>query len=677
MKTNKKNASFTRLLTPVLLAGILLFASLEAVVNITAYKKEQQDIEKYTHARMKSLILDLETKLMSVESALNVIAHTRQATLTDSTHLYDKFENLLSDDKFIHQAGMEFWTDDDSDTVSFALNTTRKADGTFKQKCIPCYTSTTTREEMDCWDKAEQTGEFTWSRPYSDKNFADDIVISCFGLADYNNHAMLYADIRLSKLLQVIDSLQFYPESEMFLKVPDGPIYWLDEGELRRVDKVGKLDDKYTTIQARYRHLDLDIINMVPKKLIVDSLWKSSAIGFIVFLIILTILAIIIHRSFTKAQEDLMGLRRIEDEISIAARIQNEMLIDPGKTIYVTSDDGNHVEIMPRIIPAREVGGDFYEYRQEGNNLVFCIGDVSGKGIPASMVMSKCSTLFHAYVSGSDEPDPADFLKYLNVQLCRRNEEMMFVTVWAGVLNLKTGQLNYASAGHNQPVLIRSGKATFIEKKQGLPLGMFEDVVFPTLSITLEAEDGLLLYTDGITEAEGPNHVLFGDEKLLNVCSAADSVYPGILCRSILASVSEHAAGCNQSDDITLLSLRWNSHSALLHGINEITDLHKLVKECKESDEAALALEEATVNVFVHGGATFASAEYKDGEFILISDGDDFDPTKYIVPTLKPGEIKIGGRGIPLMRQICQNITYNHSKEGLSILHLKMKKSEI
>lgn len=672
-----KKPSFSTLLTPILIIGILMFAGLVTFVSISAYQSEQERIESYTHSRMKSLILDLETKLCSIESALLAESHSHLVLLEDSDKIYTRLEKMVDDQGFINHVGLDIWYEDRPDTCSWTLYVSRHPNGTITHECIWTLDADYMGMLSDCFDKAYETGDPVWTQPYYDSIFINEYVVTCFIRAE-NHWAMLNTDVEMDRLLATIDSLQFYADSKMYIDVPDGPIYTLENGELVNVNSIDYDEKRFTRISARYRHLNFDIINIVPNEMVFDSIWKRIFIIFLVFAVALTILAILVHRSFNKAQMNLASsmkkaadeelvLKRIENDIAVAARIQNRMLTNPGCPVHLIASDRMAVDIMSEIIPAREVGGDLYEYRVDGDYLSVCIGDVSGKGIPASMIMSKCCTLFHAYVSHKSNVDPSHLLSFMNTQLCRNNEDMMFVTMWVGVLDLQTGQLKYSSAGHNPPVLVRNSSALFMEKCQGLPLGVFQGNEYPLNECSMKKGDTLLLYTDGITEAEGPGNVLFGDDRLLEVCSSASSGCPEILCQTVLNSVNAHVAGCNQSDDITILCFTFGEHIAQLQSIYDVKAIHTLVSECNESDEAALVLEEAAVNALTHGHAKNVCIQYNEGVFTMISDGDDFNPTTYRVPDLADGEIRVNGRGIPLIRQLCSNITYNRTENGFNI----------
>lgn len=678
-----KYPSFSRLLTPILIVAILLFAAMVSFATISAYNREQTNIENYTHVRMKTLILDLETKLVSVESVLTTENHRHRVEIGDSTQIFTRLEQIVNDQKAIRHAGLDIWNEEMPDSLSYVYYVSRLRNGE-NVRMVRRENVNDIKEEKEFYTKAIETGEPVWTHPYEDDNYAHATVVTCY-LKVEDNMAMFFVDVEMNSLLKTIDSLQFYEGSRMYITAPhEGTFTRGEDGVLETVDKIEYDRRHYTAITAHYRRLNIDIVNIVPNDQIYITLWRNVVIVLVIFVLGLVFLAVLVHRTFTRAQDDLAesieksnarknALDKIENEVAIASRIQNKMLTDPGRPAHYAPEGACAADLMAHMLPAREVGGDLYEYRTEGDNVVVCIGDVSGKGIPASMVMAMCSTLFNAYVSDNADPDPAELLGYLNKHMCRRNDDVMFVTLWTGVLNLRTGTLKYGSAGHNPPVLVRGGSAEFLEMRQGIPLGMFEDSTYENLECRMEEGDSLLMYTDGITEAEGPGKVLFGDDRLLQSCRNAVSTCPGVLCRFVLNDVTAHAAGCSQSDDITLLCVSFGGKYAQLNGISDVPALHTLVAECGESDNAALVLEEATANAFTHGKAGMVDVGYREGVFTMITDGDDFDPTKYKVPEKADGELSIGGRGIPLIRELCSQTTYRRLDNGLDIQTFKPK----
>ncbi|MBR2746820.1 MAG: serine/threonine-protein phosphatase, partial [Bacteroidales bacterium] len=201
-----------------------------------------------------------------------------------------------------------------------------------------------------------------------------------------------------------------------------------------------------------------------------------------------------------------------------------------------------------------EVGGDLYDYFIQGEKLYFCIGDVSGKGIPASLVMATAMNLFR--VVGRQELPPVEIARQINETLAEGNEQMMFVTMFIGALDLADGGLDFCNCGHNPPVLLsRGGEAKFLSCKANTCIGVVPGYAFEGEHVELK-DTPLFLYTDGVTEAEDPEHEQFGEGRLV---AALSGRYEGVeaVARGLAEKVKEHVGGALASDDLTMVCLEW------------------------------------------------------------------------------------------------------------------------
>lgn len=235
----------------------------------------------------------------------------------------------------------------------------------------------------------------------------------------------------------------------------------------------------------------------------------------------------------------------IAAQLAVGAQIQQSILPDPA----IINQQIPGYEIKARMYPAKEVGGDLYDcFLLAPDKLAVLIADVSGKGIPAALFMMVTKTLLK---SKSNLQDPATILAEVNNALAEHNDNMMFVTVWLGIVQLSTGKLTYANAGHNYPLLQQKAEPVILLKeKSGPALGIIPNVVYKNYEQTLTPDSKLLLYTDGIPEAENPHHEFFGMERLKDIFHRAN------VPQDVLSSLREFAAGAPPSDDITLLWLQ-------------------------------------------------------------------------------------------------------------------------
>lgn len=240
---------------------------------------------------------------------------------------------------------------------------------------------------------------------------------------------------------------------------------------------------------------------------------------------------------------------RIESELKIARTIQMSFL--PKAFPPLLGKQGFDIHAV--LEPARDIGGDLYDFfKLDEDHLFIAVGDVSDKGIPAALFMAVTKTLLKGIAETG--MDPSDILARTNAELCIDNDSMMFVTLFCGVLDLRTGVLRYSNAGHEPPLILRPGRPpAWLDLPPGFVLGAMEDSVFQTREARLEAGDTLVVYTDGVTEAMSPAGALYSEDRLRAEVERGAPLPPEAFARRILASVQQHAAGATQSDDITVL----------------------------------------------------------------------------------------------------------------------------
>jgi phosphoserine phosphatase RsbU/P len=244
---------------------------------------------------------------------------------------------------------------------------------------------------------------------------------------------------------------------------------------------------------------------------------------------------------------------RITSELNIARDIQMNIL----PTGYPPLPPRDRYDLRALIEPAKEVGGDFYDFFSlDGDRLCFVVADVSGKGVPAALFMAVSMTLLKATARRGLPPE--EILARVNDELSHDNQVNMFVTVFCGILDTVTGEVVYANAGHNHPLLMgKSGEARYLKTINGLALGVMEDAPYRREELRLEPGDSLFLYTDGVTEAMNTAEELFGDDRLRRELEALAGKDPDAVTAVIMGRVKEYAAGAPQSDDITIMVVQY------------------------------------------------------------------------------------------------------------------------
>jgi len=244
---------------------------------------------------------------------------------------------------------------------------------------------------------------------------------------------------------------------------------------------------------------------------------------------------------------------RINSELSVASAIQSDML----PRIFPKFAAHQNLEIYAKMVPAKQVGGDFYDFffvGEDQSKIAFVIGDVSGKGVPASLFMVIAKTLIKTHVSGG--MDPADSLFEVNNMLCEDNRSNMFVTVLLCILDLKTGKLSISNAGHNRPLVSLGGEPyRFMDIKRGLPLAVREGAPYQSSDMQLRFGDRLYLYTDGVNEAESITGEYFGNEKFLRTANEMRALAPEAFDQAIRGAIQAFISGAEQSDDIATLAI--------------------------------------------------------------------------------------------------------------------------
>ena len=248
-------------------------------------------------------------------------------------------------------------------------------------------------------------------------------------------------------------------------------------------------------------------------------------------------------------------MKRIERELDLARNIQLSML--PGEERDENSDDDRH-ELAPFLLPAKEVGGDFYDFfKIDNDHLCVVIGDVSGKGVAAALFMMVARIILRTMTKNLKSISEA--FNKTNYALAKRNRLNMFVTVWAGIIDLRTGHIDFASAGHNPPVVRhKDGSTEFIPSKSSIVMAAMENTVYKQQSYDLGAGDTLFLYTDGVTEATDSNNELFNNDRLIEALKKSGNMKTADICSFVKNEIDNFVKEAPQFDDITMLAVKYN-----------------------------------------------------------------------------------------------------------------------
>ncbi|MBO4802207.1 MAG: SpoIIE family protein phosphatase [Bacteroidaceae bacterium] len=385
----------------------------------------------------------------------------------------------------------------------------------------------------------------------------------------------------------------------------------------------------------------------------------------------------------------------IERDLRIASAIQMGML--PEK--FPTRDDRDDVQLFASLTPAKEVGGDLFDFYFRDEKLFFCIGDVSGKGVPASLFMAVTRSTFRTVSAHESMPDR--IVTIMNKTIADMNKNHMFVTLFVGVLDLPTGRLRYCNAGHDAPLLVGAGVGE-LPCDSNIPVGFMPTWKYSLQEAHIFTGTTIFLFTDGLTEAMDAESALFQMERVNDVATQALSQQqqePRQLIARMTEAVHQFVGDAEQSDDLTMMAIQYIKQQSdvrmrkslvLSCDLQEVPRLNDFVEEVCQTVgfeelvtmQVKVAVEEAVVNVMKyayppgqHGDVTIEAASNDVRlKFTIIDSGKPFDPTVQaeVDTTLSANQRNIGGLGIHIMRQNMDSINYERM-DNLNVLTLRKK----
>ena len=382
---------------------------------------------------------------------------------------------------------------------------------------------------------------------------------------------------------------------------------------------------------------------------------------------------------------------RIDKELEYAKQIQLSAL----PTNFPDDEDYG---IFAQMIAAKEVGGDFYDYYQlDESRVAFLVADVSGKGIPAAMFMMTAKTIIKD-LAESGIPVNEIFTR-ANEKLCENNESGMFVTAWMGILDLKTGNMQFANAGHNPPLLKRAdGSFEYLKTRAGFVLAGMEGIRYRAGELMLAPGDRLFLYTDGVPEATNSDNKLYGEERLLEFMNQNTNVDAVALLPELKANIDEFVGEAPQFDDITMLLFDYKFYKGGEHMTNKtfkakteaLSDVLGFVDEMLEKYECPMKIQTAVCVAIEEVFVNVARYAYENGEgdvtlgigfdkesrnitFRMRDKGVPFDPLLKPDPdiTLSAEEREIGGLGIFITKKTMDTVEYTYENGENTLTMIK------
>jgi len=381
---------------------------------------------------------------------------------------------------------------------------------------------------------------------------------------------------------------------------------------------------------------------------------------------------------------------RIDGELTLATEIQSSML----PKIFPAFPSNDNFDIYATMKPAKEVGGDFYDFfLLDENHVAIVIADVSGKGIPAALFMAIAKTLIKNTLY---ENDVEDTLSKVNNSLCEGNDIGLFVTAWIGVMDLVTGKLTYANAGHNNPVVKTNNEFKYLTCAPGFVLAGLPNFNYRSSSIYLKPGDEIFLYTDGVTEDTDINNELFGENRLLDYLNEHKNLTIKDQLDNLNEELKVFAKGREQFDDITMLALTYIKSSNSLYykkefegSISSLPQVNEFLESNLESMEASMkiinsfniCIEELFTNVVKYGykdepGKIYIDITKLNDVFTIriIDNSHEFNPLLHTDPdiTQSADDRPIGGLGIFMVKKMMDEVSYVYkNRQNIVILSKK------
>lgn len=570
-------------------AGLLLFLvallTLEGT-SITQYLFSKKGMQEEATLRARSQLETIEMQIMGVvdqaEAAVRNSVWIAQWCLDSPDSLVRVTQRILADNPVVKGSTVALVPGYLKEHPLFAPYTTVLADGSMESLSLA--TEEYDYPSQEWFTKPLEMDGGYWSEPYFDEGGGNILMVTySLPVKDRSGRtaAILTADISLDWLTELVGNVHVYPTAFSMVVSRMGQIMVCPAETLvmRRTvaDVAGRMEDstnlralnqamlsgKSGTMSIRSQGMvhyvffapvsrtgwSLSIV--IPKQEIFGNLERVGRwVGLFQLLGLLMIVFILYYVFKNQIKYNRLNERkeRMQSELNIAHNIQMSMI----PKIFPAFPERNDLDMAALLVPAKEVGGDLYDFFIRNEHLFFCVGDVSGKGVPASLVMAVTRSLFRTLAGR--EKGPVEIVTQMNNSMSDMNESNMFVTLFCGVLDLKTGVLEYCNAGHNSPLIFTDNIAK-LPVEPNLPLGIVQDFTYKGQSIEIKHDDALCLYTDGVTEAENIHHELFGDARLEAVLHQRRSAMDHL--KAIKTAVTEFVGEAPQSDDITLLFIHY------------------------------------------------------------------------------------------------------------------------
>ena len=523
----------------------VLFLVIAAFVAFSTSKMMENEARSTVENVVKATVGLIDRQMASVESAVENSAWIVGDRLANPDYMFRITGELVQNNPFIVGSTIAF-EPNFFPSKGYYYSAFSYKDGTGAVKRIQQGGETFKYHGMDWYRIPKESKKSSWCEPYFDEGGAE-VMMCTYSVPlmkrDGTVYAVLTADVSLDDLTHHVAGIKPYSDSYAVLFSQEGkPLVAAPDDAATATDTVkiaGKASNGWTV------ELVCPLANILQGA-------RSLVWRIVVFSVVGLGLIFFVSWSFsTRLQRATVANERLSSELGIARTIQSSVLKRKVPPYLGTI-----------LRPAREVGGDFYDFQEKDGLLYFAVGDASGKSIPAALFTFLAGAGFRMSADMGLPPD--ETVGRINALLCKDNDTCMFVTLFVGRLELATGKLEYCNAGHPPLVVIRpDGTSEPLPVKRNIAAGVMEGFAYAMETATFEPGTRLLVYTDGVTEAERKDHAQFGDGRLLAFTSAHAKEKPSDMVGSLIRELDGFAAGAEQSDDITALAVLVGENKAI------------------------------------------------------------------------------------------------------------------
>lgn len=556
----------------VLSLTAFFFLCLGIIFYLYISRKETDNARMMTLSRMETISLSLDLELELVQDAIERTSLTVFKYRNNPEKMKGIIEEMVTKTDTIYGGGVAFKPGYISpETERFMEYFYWETDTTLIYRHFgdndPNYLERswfieTTQKKKDIWSSPYQSGldRHTVMVSYSDPVFDEDGEV----------FAVVTADLRLMDLTNDLEKMNPYEGGYSFIVAQDGTYlshpdrdYILNETILSathpEIKEIGKTiiaggkgaetirikGERHLVAYSGIRTTDCVICCIIPYSSILKDLGRLT---FYVLLILCIGLLCLMGCMHIIVKKESKPVDIMEQDLSVARKIQEKMLPDISEISNVT----NKVDVSAFLRPARDVGGDLYDLFEDKGKLYFAIGDVSGKGVPAALIMSLTKSFFRSCSKGKERAE--DIVGSMNALIMENDISNMFITFFVGILDLEKHKLSFCNAGHELPAILTQGKEPeMLGGTKNLPIGIMKDWKYEGDSISLAPGDKIFIYTDGVTEAENIKGDYLGTDAILgNIKNKTSSK---ATTSDMLSLIDKHAAGKGQTDDITMMCI--------------------------------------------------------------------------------------------------------------------------